>query len=526
MTPTNTLKTLYDKIPENVKKAIFYSIVFGILCHFYMLTNKLTNHDDLEQLVNIMDLRSSGRWFLHFATLISTYLSMPWVNGVLVIIYLSISAGIIVDMFNIKSKIYILLVCAIIMSFPTIMALLPYMQSADGYFLACLFSVLASYLLIKHQYGYIYFIVLNVLSLATYQIFLGYSITLVIMYYLIKTVFEDYDVKKLLRHLLLTGILSVLVVIIYYIFTKYIVPGQLSNYQGVSNMGSIKISRFPIYIANTYWNFIRFFFIDIFHQFGYLKYVNLLLFVVAAAIFMYSLIRTTNDKWERAFIIAIYLLLPIPIYILNIMAPLSTVALRMAYPSVSIYIFFLVAAERFNKYLDHGMIKKTYKTISIVGLWTIILISIATSYKFVLSSNQVYFALDINSKNLESYTTRLLTRIEEKDFYSKDKRVIILGRQDIRTDFTEKYYTDTVQASLLLRKMIPGIKHWRLYPERYAAFSNKIDILYIKEAQDRLSSDLLDIIDSKPLYPHKDSIFEYNGSIYVKIEDMTTNQNR
>lgn len=106
MKPTNFL-TEWEKIPLNVKKAVIITIIAGLFAHFFVLTNKFINHDDLLQLVSDMDFSTSGRWFLKYPNMISSNFSMPWINRILIILYTAIMSGIIVDLFKIKSNLAI-----------------------------------------------------------------------------------------------------------------------------------------------------------------------------------------------------------------------------------------------------------------------------------------------------------------------------------------------------------------------------------------------------------------------------------
>ena len=143
------IKKIFSNIDTNFRLGFIYTFAFGLLVHLYMMTNKLPNHDDIHQLFFNMDLRISGRWFLQYAGTISSYFSMPWVNGILILLYISLSTSLIVGILEIKSKIFILIISGIMISFTGVVAVFVYMNSADAYFLALFMSVLGAYLYLK-----------------------------------------------------------------------------------------------------------------------------------------------------------------------------------------------------------------------------------------------------------------------------------------------------------------------------------------------------------------------------------------
>ena len=87
---------------------------------------------------------TSGRWFLTVACGISSYFDLKWVNGVLSLLYLALSAVVLVKFFEVKSKIVMGIISALLVTFPAVCATFAYMYTADGYFLALWFAFLSA----------------------------------------------------------------------------------------------------------------------------------------------------------------------------------------------------------------------------------------------------------------------------------------------------------------------------------------------------------------------------------------------
>lgn len=515
MNPIKNIEKLRSKIPSNIKKAIIYSIIFGLICHIYMLTNKFVNHDEIGLINYHNDLSSSGRWFLKYATIISSYLSMPWINGMLSILYLSFISAIIIDLFNIKSNIFIILLSAICTTFPAIAAIFPYMSHADGYFLATLFSVLAAFIFIKYKYGFIAFIILNLLSLGVYQAFLGLSISIIIIHNIHLLINKKVDYKYSIKSLIKTFICSILTLILYMIMVKYIINVQLTTYGSLDKMGQIDFSKLHIYLLASYKEFINFFLIDKSYQFGIIKYLNIILIAISLILLVNKNIWKNIDFKEKVLILLLIFILPININSILILSQDTSVGLRLKYPYICVYLLIILLVKIFiNK---NNEITNKFSSLLI---YFVIFVFTITIFKFIITSNKAYFAMDLDNKNLYAYTNRLINKIEEKSFYSKDKEIIFISEPDITNDFVKSYTTPDIQPILFLDYKIVSNGQWTLYPNRFLAFDNHINKIWLYDIEKEIKDkDLLKLIKEKPVYPNSDSIFEYNNKIYVKFKN-------
>lgn len=519
MTPNTYLSNNFKKIPKHMIMAFLYTILFGIICHFYMLTNKLTNHDDIQQLYNIMDLRISGRWFLQYAASISSYFSMPWVNGSLIILYTSFTSAFIADLFEFKKPLQIILLSAFMIFFPSHAAIFPYMNSADAYALAGLLSVLGAYLYVKNKFGFIFLPILTLLSLAIYQSYLGLQLSLMLVYYLKQMLSQRYDYKKLISNGLKYLSLIIVALALYLISVKFIFTVEILSYQGLDSMGQINISELPFLITNAYSQFFGFFFFDNSSQFGFALYLNYIILIAALYLQIKILLSQNTKIINKLLSLLILLILPLAINIIYIIASKSSVGLRMLYSYVVIYIYLLVLIDHFDE--DTIISNKYYNSRKIINLalWILVLSFAFINYRFYIVTNKVYMTLDIDSRNLQSYTTRLISRIEDKEFYTKGKRVVFFGYPDITTKFTDEYTTKDVLTSTLLSGKIPKNLNWRSYPLKYSAFPNRIDRIGINDLVTEDYKALENKIKSIPTYPNPNSVFEFEGKIYVKLVD-------
>ena len=211
------------------------------------------------------------------------------------------------------------------------------------------------------------------------------------------------------------------------------------------------------------------------------------------------------------------IVLPLTINLVYILINGGYAGLRMLYSYIIYYVIVFVILERYlrlnyQKHLELNRVK-------IASLGLIFVILFANIFNFTLYTNRVYFSLYLDNKHLEAFTNRLITKIEEEDFYSENKTINFIGYTDIDNEFSKQYSTDDILASTLLEHKIPGHIHYKLYPSRYLAFNNKIKMIFDEEYDKIDDENLLKEIENRKVYPSMDSIFEYNNEIYVKFKD-------
>ena len=107
----NPIETVKKLTREKKDIFILFGVIFafGFLMHIYMFTHKFFNYFELGNIFADMsftqgDTIAQGRWFLPIATNLFTGFSIPAINGIVSLFYLTTSAVMIVDLLQIKSK--------------------------------------------------------------------------------------------------------------------------------------------------------------------------------------------------------------------------------------------------------------------------------------------------------------------------------------------------------------------------------------------------------------------------------------
>ena len=121
-----------NEIPLRYRVCFFASLIWGFLAHGFMLANKLSYHDDINNF-GVGATFHFGRWMLSVFGVSSRVLfgasnfSLPWFSGIICILVLAFAACYIIKIFDIKKPLLCVAVAGIIVAFPSITAVFGFM---------------------------------------------------------------------------------------------------------------------------------------------------------------------------------------------------------------------------------------------------------------------------------------------------------------------------------------------------------------------------------------------------------------
>ena len=103
------IETIGISMTKKYRGTIGGCLAGGILAHFYVLTNILQNHDSIAMAPKGYGTGiTSGRWFLtvlgQFIGKLGGNYNLPYFNGIIAICLLTITACLIVDIFQLPDK--------------------------------------------------------------------------------------------------------------------------------------------------------------------------------------------------------------------------------------------------------------------------------------------------------------------------------------------------------------------------------------------------------------------------------------
>lgn len=509
----NQIKT---KMPQHIKICISSGLIVGLITHFYMLTHKLPNWDDLNSINMYGSGDYLGRWFLKYIHSIGTKYSIPAIHGFLMVLILVFAACLVLEILNLKSTTAAILVPALMVTFPSVACTMTFMfmahTSAIGIFMICL----AIYLLRKYRFGWIPCTILLICSLGIYQSYISIGIALMLLGMLVDLL-EGKEFKEVFKNGILYVMILGVAVVVYMQLCHVIYPTiDSETYGGIGNMGDIAIAEMPTLIARCYKRFLEYF---IWKPFAFMsktmQICNILTCVLACTLGLYLIVvkKLYCKIWETALFCLAAFFMPLAVAFIYFMAPDVDYSMLMLYAYVLIYIAVVMLWEKAMDYWKKQEAGKRIKRVAGICSVVVIAVMMVSCYSNYLITNKAYFRMELAKDRVSAYLNRIIANIEATDGYVTGDNVAILG------NFYYKDNPSPVEMDLLdsepLREMSGvALENGLITPASRDNFIRYYVGFNITEISDERKDELMETQQylDMPVYPETGSI--------AKIEDV------
>ncbi|WP_026498424.1 glucosyltransferase domain-containing protein [Butyrivibrio sp. WCD2001] len=415
------LKKIWEKLPITHRFCFFISFITGLLVHFFMISNKITNLDDIVCVPGVGGGKVLGRWLQDPIHDIFSPWSAPALNGIMAIIFLSAAACVIVSVLKIESITGAVLVGVMMMTLPSTASNMYYMYLAPIFALSILASVLNVYLTSKYTYGFILGIVLQFLSMACYQAYFGLSASLFVLAYflmLMDGAKVSLVIKKGLRSLL--GLAVAMAG--YLISLKFV---DLSEYKGLSSIGHTSPADLALSILRAYHRGVQYFVTapESFMK-GAPTLFNrvLVVFLIILVVLLFIWKKTFSEISRGVICLILLAIFPLALGLVYVMAPeLSHASTVMIY-SYSVFYFFLIAGMERIMRGEEG----TKKKVSVFLASLIFIGLILEAYAGARVINNSYYRSYVAQNRVMQYYNRIISKLEDGG-YKYGEPMAILG---------------------------------------------------------------------------------------------------
>lgn len=429
MEPSLFIASIWKKTPKQLRITFLSAWIWGIIAHIYVFTNTVHNYDNISCVPRGVGTGiTSGRWMLEiydkFRNVGGSY-NLPVFNGLLTLFFLILAACFVVDLFKIKDWFSCVLIGGIMVCFPTVTSTMLFMFTAPYYGWAILISVFAVWVTARWKFGFLFAVICIACALGTYQAYLPITASLFLVLLIFKLIEENIKwYKGIAEGLKYVGIM-LLGVILYYIILNVLLKywnTNLSDYQGISDMGNFKIKEIPSLICETYANYLGLIKKD------YLFIGNNIiirgcitcLYLCAAVLGGMLIFKTERRIQEKIVIVFLCFLIPIAADSIEIMCPDSYIYTLMIYAMVVIYLIPIIFSELLSKSKKHVRINK-------MGKWVVSVCVLIVLGGYIYSSNGAYMLMDYTEKQTENYLNILVGRIKSTSGYKDEMSIAFVG---------------------------------------------------------------------------------------------------
>lgn len=528
--PDQYLTEWYRNLSGAVKTAFYAAFAAGLAAHLYQFTNKLYNYDELANTPGGIGLSTEqGRWLLNWMgrfmrSVFGGSYSLPFFNGIFALLFLALSAGMVVSVFQVRNKLTAGLIGGLMTVFPAVVSMYFFMFLALYYAIGISFSVFAAWLAVKYPKNIIANIAAVVMiacSLGVYQAYFPDTVCILLIVVILKAAFGGVKEKKEWKEffLMIARFLVVMAagVAVYFLINKAVLAVthiQLTSYQGGDTMGKITIAQLISALKSCYTSFFDLGFSNVM-GISYNRTVRRLIKVVwilfAAGIGAYLVLKK-KEYLNKVIVLCGILVFPVAMFLIYVMAPNSYCYTLMAYSVVFFFVFFLLWLDACFRNL------KLHAPVKSITNWVSALLTAALVIVFVWYANGNYMALEYTKYHDFSYVQTLVTKIRSVEDYSQDKPVIVVGTQIndstngmgslIGDTFTVGGKADTNLGYNSLMYLMSDYLGFSPYYGTYEEIQNWMQREVVREM---------------PSYPADGSIQVIDDTIIVKLSDYEIN---
>lgn len=429
--PEKIFKKINSRILPQWKVCFFTSLVFGLVAHLYKITNWLPNWDSLVFRYDAQNMIGLGRWFLPVACSFTSFYDLPFLNGIIAILFHALSAVFICRILNVEKKTTAALIGAVIVTFPTVTSVLMYNYVADGYSIAFFFSTLAAYFMTREKPNYILSAFFITLSTGIYQAYITVTVMLLLLKLIDEIIYNKKSFLFVLKKgslMLLTGVISVVLYGIILKICLLLSSADLLDYQGINS--SVSLSGIDLW-GSLY--IVKETFLNCFFDFseGVNVYVILNCFVFLFTLFHYIKYIIKTEIYKKPVNILM-------IFILGIMLLFGAAALAFMNAGIDyhnlmlmgysvFYLFFIVLYERGNDKNE----KRSH-----VKCWIILLTAITIISNQIVIANVSYHKAQMAYEKSYGVLIRIADRIEQTPETENCDKIVVIGALKNSEDYS------------------------------------------------------------------------------------------
>ena len=447
--PEKALKKLNSYILPEWKVCFFTALFVGLLAHFYKITNWLPNWDSLVFRYDEQNMIALGRWFLPVVCSPSSFYDLPFLNGIVAIIFHALGGVCICRMLRVKSKITAGLIGAVIVSFPAVTSVMMYNYVADGYAIAFFLSALAALYMTEEKPRFVAAAVLIALSAGIYQAYITVTITLALLHLTDELIFKNASfgsvLKKALR-MLLSGLCGVVVYAAALKVILGIFSVELLDYQGASDAITLSNIDIPASLYVVKETFRKCFF-DLSGGVNLYVVTNMAVLLFTLIYYLKSIVTNKIYKKPQNLVMAVLLgiLLVVGACALAFVNPFADYHNLMLMGYSVFYLLFIIIYER-------GTEKKEKHTA--FKCWVVLLTSVVIIANQTVIANVSYHKAQMAYEKSYGVLIRIADRIEQTEGTDTCDKILVIGALSDSEAYSVNLTTDItgITDGYILRK--------------------------------------------------------------------------
>lgn len=421
--PEEIIGKIKNRIQPQWKACFFAAILVGLLAHLYKLTNWLPNWDSLVFRYDAQNMLGMGRWFLIVAAAPSSFYDLPWLTGLIALLFYALGAVIICMMFGVQKKITAILIGATVVSFPVVTSVLLYNYVADAYALSFLMACGAALFLVQKNPRYIAAMACMALSVGIYQAYITVTISLLLCYLIISLLQRNVAPKTALLNALRYLITGVLGMALYYGVLTVLLRAtgtSLTAYQGLDQAGTVSSLDIPGALYTIKESFFGYFF-DISNGFSFFVLLNAVIFAGIFAFYLVDAIKNRIGVCKFLLLCLLVVLLPLGVSVLSFLNSGIDYHNLMKKGFFAFYLLFILQYENLHFQKKNRNAGKS---------WAILLVLVLLIFNQIVIANVSYHKLNMAYEKSYGTLVRIADRIEQTEGALECEKIAVIGALD------------------------------------------------------------------------------------------------
>ena len=413
--PEQVINKIKKSILPQWKVCFLWALIMGFCAHLYKITNWLPNWDGLVFRYDPQNMISMGRWFLSVVCAPSSFYDLPFITGIMAIIFHGLGAVCICKIFEVKKNITAALIGAMTITFPAVTSVMMYSYVADGYALAFLFSCLAAMLITKDKPCYIGSLVLIALSAGIYQAYITVTIMLLLLSLILDVIYKNKDPKNLLIKCLKFMMTGALGLILYYLVMTILLKitgTTLLEYQGMDNAASFIGIDIAGALFSIKESFFRCFF-DFSKGPNVFSVINFIVLILTFVLYLADVIKNKLSIGKILMLSAFVILLPVGASVLSFINSGIDYHNLMKMGFLVFYLFLILQYENSKQ--------------NALKSWAILGVMVLLIFNQTIIANISYHKLNMAYEKSYGTLIRIADRIEQTEGAEECDRILVLG---------------------------------------------------------------------------------------------------
>ena len=506
-----TVKRNWQKKPWT---AGISAMIVGVAVHMVGLVTMLHNNDNIGEMPYGYGAGiTSGRWLLTILGDLCMDMgfsyNLHWVNGILFLLLIALSAALTVDILKPRSRLVAGLWGALFAVFPSVTGTMMFRYTVVYYGISIVLAIGTVWFTERYRYGFIPGAICLALSMGIYQAYVPFTISLFVLLLLQKTLSREADFGTLVKRgigycLILAAGLLLYVICLNLCLTLY--GTQLSDYNGVNNMGKISLAQLPYLLKETVYYFIMMPRVNYCSLAGMklISYCYVFLGMLTALLLLVVLLRRVKKPLLIALAAVLCCLLPIALNFIQIMCPDGLIYTLMVYPFVLIGCIPGIVLDAADDNLRYSKLAEKV----LVGVLSVLIAC------YAYESNVVYTAQYYGNRQMENYVNTIIAQVRMTEGFDAEKEWAFIGQLEdplLRSVWeNETRYGGSESVKGLINR--PTRWHWfQMYCGYWLPIANDATIEQLCQTEE---------VQQMPCWPANGSIKTVGDAVVIKFQNM------